>query len=153
MPETKFAVTVVLAEFPLITEPDVGLRETEKSNGALTVKVYAADLIRVPAVPITDMLYVPVRVELVVDIVNAELHVGLQDVGLNEQVAPDGSPEQLKFTDCAGLLTREAVTVVLTEFPRMTEPEFGLDEIEKSNTGLLTVTVIVADVPTFPAAS
>lgn len=36
------------------------------------------------------LLYVPDDMVLVVEIVTVELHVGLHEVGLNEQDAPDG---------------------------------------------------------------
>ena len=100
--------------------------------------------------PITDMLYVPVRVELVVDIVNAELHVGLQDIGVNEQVAPDGNPEQLNDTDCVVPETKVAVVVVVAELPCTTVPEVGDVDIEKSNAAL-TVRVYVAVLVSAPA--
>jgi hypothetical protein len=46
-----------------------------------------------------------------------ELQVGLQLVGLNEDVTPEGNPDAEKLTDCVEPEVSVAVTVVVVELP------------------------------------
>jgi hypothetical protein len=58
------------------------------------------------------MEYVPAGVEAEVDIVNVEKLVGYKDDGLNEQDAPEGTPEHENDTGCEVPDMRVAVAVV-----------------------------------------
>ena len=72
---------------------------------------------RDPAVPVTVIVDDPVGVEVEVVRVNVDEHVGLQDPGENEAVAPAGKPEAEKVTGCVVPETRVAVTVLVTDCP------------------------------------
>ena len=93
---------------------------SEKSNGggaAFTVRVKLVVREREPAVPVTVIVDDPVGVDADVVTVNVEEHAGLHDPGENAAVAPVGSPEAAKDTDCAVPETRVAVTVLDTDCP------------------------------------
>jgi hypothetical protein len=68
-----------------------------------------------------------------VDIVRVELQEGLQDVGLNDAVAPAGKPDAEKVTGLLEPEMRVAVTVVIVEPPGETELDVGKTEREKLN--------------------
>ena len=72
---------------------------------------------RDPAVPVTVIVDDPVGVEVEVVRVNVDEHVGLQDPGENEAVAPVGRPEAENVTACVVPETRVAVMVLVTDCP------------------------------------
>ena len=72
---------------------------------------------RDPAVPVTVIVDDPAGVEVEVVRVNVDEHVGLQDPGENEAVAPAGKPDAEKVTGCVAPETRVAVTVLVTDCP------------------------------------
>jgi len=100
------------------------------------------------------MVDIAVGVDAEVEMVRVEVQAGRQGPGEKEAVAPDGRPEAEKETKVAVPETREAVTVSDADCPWTAVLPPAL-ESEKSNVGgeLLTVTVTVAEVAWFPAAS
>ena len=62
----------------------------------------------------TVMTELPTGVEAVVETVRTEVQVALQDVGLKDAVAPDGSPKAERVTDCVLPARRVAVMVFVT---------------------------------------
>jgi hypothetical protein len=79
--------------------------------------------------------YVPLGVEVVVDIVIVLVHVGTHWVGANDALAPDGRPDALNVTAEAVPDTRVAVTDAFVEPPAGTVPVAGETERVKSNPG------------------
>ena len=67
------------------------------------------------------------------EIVVVELHVGLQDGGLNEQETPEGRFEHENDIDCVEPEVKVVVTVVVVELPCVIEAEAGEIDTEKSN--------------------
>ena len=79
--------------------------------GAVTTSVAAMDLVVEVPVPTTLKLYVPVAVEEPTLTVMVEAAPAVTDAGLNDAVAPAGSPLAENVTVCAAPL----VTCVDTE--------------------------------------
>src|SRR5690242_8612065 len=82
--------------------------------------------------PVIVIVYVPAGVALAVEIDRVDGLPLVTDVGLNEAVAPDGSPLAEKLTVCAAPEVTTVFTVVEVPLPAATEPDDGLSEIEKS---------------------
>jgi len=81
--------------------------------GGFTVNVKLVVWVRVPAVPVTVIVEVPVGVDAEVAKVIVEVHVGLHDPGEEKEAdAPLGRPEAEKVTDCEVPDTRVAVIVL-----------------------------------------
>ena len=74
----------------------------------------------------------PPGVEEVVLRVRVELPPAVTELGLKEAVAPEGSPEALKVTDCGFPLITVVLMVELTLWPWTTDTLLGLTLIEKS---------------------
>ena len=72
---------------------------------------------REPAVPVTVIVDDPVGVDADVVTVSVDEQVGLHEAGENAAVAPVGSPEAEKDTDCAVPETSAAVIVLDTDCP------------------------------------
>ncbi len=90
---------------------------------------------RVPDVPVTVIVYDPVGVVVVVEIVRVLVKVGFPLVGFSEVVGPfvtDGETEDDRLTDCVVPLMRETVTVEVVLLPCPTEPLEGLRLTPKS---------------------
>ena len=85
--------------------------------GAVTVRLKLVVLVIPPPVPVTVMVEVPVGVDDVVEIVSPLEHVGVHAVGEKAAVAPVGTPEAEKATDCAVPETSAALRVLETEAP------------------------------------
>jgi|SRR5579859_97139 len=88
---------VLIVEVPLLPwtmERLLGLALIEKSlvAGALTVRLAVVEWLPLVAVPWMVRVYVPVRVDEVVDTVMVEELPAVTDVGLKLAVVPDGSP-------------------------------------------------------------
>ena len=81
------------------------------------------------------IVYDPVGVLDVVDIVSVLVNVGLPLVGFTVAVNPvaDGEIEVDRLTDCVAPLTRDTVTVEVVPLPWPTLPLVGLRLTEKSN--------------------
>ncbi len=69
----------------------------EKSK-IVTVRLKVVVLVVPPPVPVTVTGNVPLGVVAEVTMVRVVVHVGLQLVGENDAVAPEGSPEAVKLT-------------------------------------------------------
>lgn len=102
--------------------------------GAVTVKLYVAPCDNEPLTPVTVIVYEPAGVDVVVEIVNVLVNVGLPLVGFTVAVSPVavGEIDVDKVTDCVVPLTRETVTVEVVPLPRTTDPLVGLRLTEKS---------------------
>ena len=81
------------------------------------------------------MGYVPVGVEVVVESVIVEVHVGRHWEGANEAVAPAGRPVALNVTAVEVPEIRVAVASAVIESPAVTVPDVGLTERLKSKDG------------------
>ena len=83
------------------------------------------------------IVYDPVGVAAVVEMVRVLVKVGLPLVGFTDAVSPVavGEIEVDKLTDCVVPLTRETVTVDVVPLPWTTDPLVGLRLTEKSNAG------------------
>jgi hypothetical protein len=132
-PDRRVAVTVDVTEPPAVTVPDVGFTAMLKLNGAWTVKEYVVVRVTPPPVALTVIEYVPLGVEVVVDIVIVLVHVGTHWVGANDALAPDGRPDVLNVTAVDVPDTRVAVTDAVTEPPAVTVPDVGLTARLKLN--------------------
>jgi len=111
--------------------------ESEKSKddgGAFTVNVKVVVWDREPAMPVTVIVDDPVGVDAEIVSVTVDEHVGLHDAGEKAAVAPAGSPEAEKDTDCAVPETRVAVIVLDVDCP-WTTVLFPPLETEKSKDG------------------
>src|SRR2546428_341296 len=85
--------------------------------GALTVKVKLVVWLTAPAVPVTVMGWVRAGVEVAVERVGVVVRVGAHAVGETAAVAPRGSPEAEKATDCGVPETSAALMVLVTAAP------------------------------------
>src|SRR5205814_7999897 len=94
---------------------------SEKSNGAVTVRVKLVVRVTPPPLPVTVMVAGPVGVLAEVVRVRVEEHVGVQDGLEKEALVPAGSPDAEKVTGCEGPEARVAVTVFVTDEPCATE--------------------------------
>lgn len=83
------------------------------------------------------IVYDPVGVLDVVDIVSVLVNVGLPLVGFTVAVNPvtDGETDVVRLTDWVAPLTRDTVTVEVVPLPWLTLPLAGLRLTEKSKGG------------------
>ena len=116
VPESKVAVMVLetVAPWTTVWSP---LLASEKSKGAVTVKVKLVGWLSSPAVPVTVMVEGPVGVDAVVVSVRVVAQVGVHAVGEKVGLAPAGSPEVEKDTDCEVPESKVAVIVLETVAP------------------------------------
>lgn len=90
----------------------------------------------------TVIVYDPVAVPFVVEIVRVLVNVGFPLVGLTVAVNPvaDGEMDVVRLTDCVVPLTSETVAVEVVPLPWLTLPLVGLRLTEKSKAaGAVTV--------------
>lgn len=102
-PLTSVTVMVEILLAPRHIERLLGLADIEKSKAALTVNAYVVVFDKPPPEAVTVMEYVPVGVEVEVDMVMVEVAVGelgliVTLAGLKLAEAPEGSPEAEKLT-------------------------------------------------------
>jgi hypothetical protein len=74
--------------------------------------------------------------------VSVEELPAVTEVGLKLAVAPDGSPEADSATDSVSPPVAAVEIVAVAELPWVTDPEAGLADIEKSEAGGATETVV-----------
>jgi hypothetical protein len=95
-------VTVLVPEEPAVTvtdeEPSVGDPKSKIGVDEI-VKMKVPVFVLPPPVPVTVTVDVPVGVDVDVVIVSVLENVGLPELGVNEHVAPVGSPEQVREID------------------------------------------------------
>ena len=88
---------------------------------SVTIRSKLADLVTPCSVAITLIGYVPVEVEVLVEIVRVEVNVGfgIPLDGLKDEVAPDGRPFKLSETEEHDPPSRVdvMVMVLVSEFP------------------------------------
>src|SRR6266567_4424304 len=122
--------------------------------GAVTVRLKLVVLVTPPPVPVTVMVEVPVGVDDVVEIVSPLEHVGVHAVGENAAVAPEGSPEAEKDTDCAVPDTSAALMELETEAPWLTDllPPFVSEKLKEVVAGFTVKLklVVLATAPAIP---
>src|SRR5256714_9157477 len=122
----------------------VGLAPIEKSWGAaVTVRVTVVECVAVVPVPVTVTVYVPGAVVPEVAIVMVELLPAVTAVGLNDAVAPAGSPVALRLTFCAEPLVTAVEIVDGPPEPCWIETPVGLAAIEQAFRGGAIVSEVV----------
>jgi len=92
-----------------------------------------AVLVKPPPAPVTVIVYVPVGVELSVDIVSVLVNVGLFEDGLKDAETPEGRPDAERLTCWGDPETKSTVTVAATLPVCCAVPLDGEIEIAKSN--------------------
>jgi len=98
-----------------------------------TVSVYVVDRVSVPLDPVIVIAYVPTGVSGAVEIVVADVQVGLHVCGVKVQVPSVGRPVQVNPTGSGDPDRRDAVTMGVADPPGATDPVEGFTETEKSN--------------------
>ena len=83
---------------PAVTVCEAGVADTVKSGTAVTTKVTVAVAVKLPLVPFTVRVYVPVGVDELVETFSVELPEPLTEAGENVALAPVGNPETVKPT-------------------------------------------------------
>ena len=87
----------------------------------------------VPAVPVMVIVYVPAGVVEAVEIVSADVKLGVPDGGVKVAVAPVGRPEAVRLTVLLKPPTEASETVAAAVDPPWTaDPESGLTLMVKS---------------------
>ena len=99
---------------------------------ACTTKVAEVLWLRLPLVPVTEIVKVPVDVEPVVETVRVELPDVMIEAGLKLSVAPLGSALALRLTVPLKPLEEPMLTVYDALLPCVTVVELGLMEMVKS---------------------
>lgn len=99
----------------------IGLDDGGGELGADTVKLKVVVLVTPPPVPVAVMVEFPAGVVAPALMVKVEEQAGLQLTPLNEAVAPVGSPDAEKLTDCVLPETRVALIVLVTGEPAVTD--------------------------------
>ena len=120
VPESKVAVMVLETVAPWTTDwfPLLVREKSKGGGGAVTVKVKLVVRVSPPAaVPVTVMVEGPAGVDAVVVSVRVVAQVGVHAVGENVALAPAGSPEVEKDTDCEVPESKVAVIVLETVAP------------------------------------
>ena len=111
-------------------------------GGGFTVNVNVVARTFAPLEPVTVIVVDPRGVYEEVAIVHVLENVGLPETGVNDVVAPDGSPEAERVTVSAKPLVKVIVILLEPETPRTTVIPPLLPR-EKSNGGGFTVSVNV----------
>jgi hypothetical protein len=106
----------------------------------LTVKLNVVVWVVLVPVPVIVTGNVPAGVEVAVARVSVEEPPEVTDVGLNDALAPAGSPLADSDTACAVPDVVAVDTVAVVELPGFTAAEAGLTEIEKSLAATLRLT-------------
>ncbi len=99
--------------------------------------------VSVPLVPVMLILYVPLTVELVVDIFRVQLPEPVIDDGLQLTSIPAGIPLSTRPTVPLNPFIAETLTVKVVLLPAVIVCELGEADIEKSAVEVATVTTIV----------
>jgi hypothetical protein len=129
---------------PCAAETLFGLAPIEKSLGAaVTVSVTVVLWLALEAVPVTVTEYVPAVVEAPTPNVSVELEPAVIGFGLNEAVAPAGTPVALRVTLSAAPLVTAVETVDVALPPWSADTLLGFALIEKSFGAAVTVSVTV----------
>src|SRR6266568_5227552 len=119
VPETSVALMVLETEAPWLTDllPSFVREKLKEEEAGFTVKLKLVVLVIPPPFPVTVMVEVLMGVDVVVEIVRAVEQVGAHPVEENDALAPVGSPEAEKDTDCAVPETSAALMVLENEAP------------------------------------
>ncbi len=143
-------VMVTVLELPLGTETEVRLEAMVKSGASFTVRKMFTVWLRLPLVPVTVMVKLPVvAVELAVR-ERVEVPGGVTGLGVNEAVTPDGRPDAASVTAPENPATGDRVMVVVPAEPlRYIVTDVGLAEMVKSGLGS-TVRVRVVECDSEP---
>jgi len=129
---------------PCAAETLFGLALIEKSLGAaVTVSVTVVLWLALEAVPVTVTGYVPAVVEAPTLNVSVELEPAAIGFGLNEAVAPAGTPVALRVTLSAEPLVTAVEMVDVPLPPWTADTLLGFALIEKSFGAAVTVSVTV----------
>src|SRR6266576_645166 len=103
---------------------------TVDATGALTIKVNAVVFVTPPPTALTVTVELPAEVAPLVLMASVEEQVGLHEAGEKDAVAPEGSPESEKETDCELPDAKVAVMELFAEDPAVTEiaPELLIEK-------------------------
>lgn len=82
-----------------------------KSGACETTRLKVAECVTPPPLPVAVNVNVPGDTEEVVVMLNAELKLGVPDVGLNAPETPAGAPDKLRATLCGAPETNFTLTV------------------------------------------
>jgi hypothetical protein len=126
--------TVALVPDPALTEPDVGLTDTEKSFAAAGVTLSVSVAVCVPDAPVPVIVMLEMPAAAAEDAVNVSVEdePELTDDGENDAVTPLGSPLALSETDCELPEVTAVETVAVAFEPAATVRFVGSTETEKS---------------------
>src|SRR5580765_4664057 len=142
---------VEIADVPLapwLTLTPAGDAEIEKSfgGGTVTVSETLVACVALAPVPVTVIVYGPAAVDEPTLTVIVEEPPAATDVGLNDTVAPDGTPLALNATDCAEPLVTAVEIADVPLAPWLTLTPAGDAEIEKSfGGGTVTVSATLVE--------
>jgi hypothetical protein len=130
---------------PWTTDTVLGVALIEKSfaGGAVTVSITAVPCVALGAVPVTVTEYVPAVVEAPTLNVSVELEPAVIGFGLNEAVAPAGTPVALRVTLSAAPLVTAVEMVDVALPPCTADTLLGFAPIVKSFGAAVTVSVTV----------
>ena len=84
---------------PEVTDCEAGEADRVKSGAAVTLRVTVAAWTREPLVPVMVSVKLPWEVPVDVVIVRVELDPAATEEGLNEAVAPAGSPLAVRLSE------------------------------------------------------
>lgn len=128
------AISLLPIDVPVPTKSMLMALTLPPSPEAVTIKVTVAVSVSEPLVPVIVIVELPGGVLSVVATVRVELPDVLIEVGLNEYVAPDGSPLALRFTDPLNPFAAPTTTVYVAPPPELIESVLGVAVTEKSVT-------------------
>src|SRR5262249_26279871 len=136
-PAPPVIVTVYVATPPLLIVTLGGAAEIAKSP--LTTSVTLTLWLTGPLVPVIVSVYVPTGVEVLVETLIVVDPDPLTDAGLNEAVAPVGSPVTLNATVPLNPVPGVTVAVYVVPAPPRTVLDDGVADNEKSVTVIVRV--------------
>ncbi len=131
-------LAVVMVAVPVVVQPPrvpvskPPLMIPPPPPDGLIVKDSVAVCVALEPVPVTVTVYVPVAAAVLVVTVRVDEPPEVTLPGLNEPVAPEGSPLTERLTVCAEPLVVAVLTVEVPLLPWVTVSDVGLSEIEKS---------------------
>src|SRR5206468_3874512 len=144
LPETRVAVMVFVTDEPCVTDLSPPFA-SEKSNGAVTVRVKRVVRVTPPPLPVTVMVAGPVGVLAAVVRVRVREEERGEGVVEKEARAPAGSPEDEKVTGCEVPETRVAVMVFVTDEPCVIDllPPFDSEKSKVEDAFTVRVKLVV----------
>ena len=134
-------VMVLVPKAPCMTIRLAGDAERAKFGGSVTVSATVAVRVKLPEVPVTVIVAVPVVAVLLA--VSVRMLADVAGLGLNDAVTPLGKPDAEKFTLPAKPFCGVIVTVLVPLAPWVMLRLLGEAERMKFGSGAVTVRIIV----------